>query len=125
MNLIKKSEIDGYDFKIKNVLNGSLNNKGVRCSNKIKSEILRTLNDTLSQMKSNIVYDGYKIDNVEFETRELVCMYELILRHLTETTNILWFMTIEESIATNFQELVYDKQQNVSGNNVLVEKTKN
>ena len=52
-------------------------------------------------------------------------MYELLLRHLTETTNILWFMTIEESIATNFQELVYDKQQNVSGNNVLVEKTKN
>lgn len=125
MNLIKKSEIDGYDFKIKNVLNGSLNNKGVRCSNKIKSEILKSLNDTLSQMKSNIVYDGYKIDNVEFETRELVCMYELLLRHLTETTNILWFMTIEESIATNFQELVYDKQQNVSGNNVLVEKTKN
>ena len=126
MNLIKKSETDGFDFKIKNVLNASLNNKGVRCSNKIKSEILKFLNDTLSQKGiTTVLYDGYKIDGVEFETRELVCMYELLLRHFTETTELLWFMNMENSIATNFQELVYDRKESASGNNILIEKTKN
>ena len=125
MGLIKLNESNGYDFKIKNILNSSLANKGVRCINKIKSEILSFLNDTLISIENKTIYDGYKIDKVEFETRELVCLYELLLRHLNETTEQTWFLTMEECTESAFQNTVFEKKKDASGKNILVEKTKN
>ena len=126
MGLVGKTESAGFDFKIKNVLNPSFNNKGEICSNKIKSKLLSALNDTLVSIPSEFVYDGYTIKGVEFETREFVCLYELLLRHLDFTTNVLWFMTMEEVIECNFPNLIYIvKRDDNLGGNILVEKPKN
>jgi hypothetical protein len=126
MGLVGKTESSGFDFKIKNVLNPSFNNKGEICSNKIKSKLLSALNDTLVSIPSEFVYDGYTIKGVEFETREIVCLYELLLRHLDFTTNLLWFMTMEEVIECNFPNLIYIvKRDDNLGGNILVEKPKN
>ena len=125
MGLIKLNESNGYDFKIKNILNSSLANKGVRCINKIKSEILSFLSDTLISIENKTIYDGYKIDNVEFETRELVCLYELLLRHLNETTEQTWFLSMEQSTESSFQNTVFEKKKDANGKNILMEKTKN
>lgn len=126
MGLAGKTEHDGFDFKIKNVLNPSFNNKGEICSNKIKSKLLSALNDTLVSIPSEFVYDGYTIKGIEFETREFVCLYELLLRHLDATTDLLWFMSMEEVVECNFPNLVYVVKRNGNlGDNILVEKPKN
>jgi len=126
MGLAGKTENDGFDFKIKNVLNPSFNNKGEVCANKIKSKLLAVFNDTLVSIPSEFVYDGYSIKGVEFESREFVCLYELLLRHLDATTNQLWFMSMEEVAECNFPNLVYIVKRNGHlGDKILVEKPKN
>ena len=123
-------EVDGYSFKLKNLLQ-IRNNLGASCdqgSREVTLDSLKSVKKYLGkeEEKYTIVADNIYVTVEEKEiriTKHHICLiFELFLRHIK--TDV-WFLTPEESIQTDITHLSI--QTNKVGNDVvydLVEKNK-
>ena len=119
MAILKNSEIDGYGFKNKNVLQ-TRNALGATCEQANRDMIINKLSILLDIMgiptiQVEMVYDLVKNTDllyVPINDRSLrinkhhVCMiYELLLRHLSRKENLPWFLDLEESVESDIIHL--------------------
>jgi predicted ferric reductase len=93
--------------KYKNILNARLGKQsGARCTDmELNKTIIPRLNHVLNYLKiKTIKYEKYNIQ------KNIYCLlYEMILRHTTTINpNEVWFLSPEESIYSDIQNLSFD-----------------
>ena len=130
MSILKNSEIDGYGFKNKNVLQ-TRNALGATCEQANRDMIINKLSILLDIMgiptsQVEMVYDLVKNTDllyVPIKDRSLrinkhhVCMvFELLLRHFSRKENLPWFLDLEESLETDIIHLSIGKSVVASQN---------
>ena len=119
MGILKNSEIDGYGFKNKNVLQ-TRNALGATCEQANRDMIINKLSILLDIMgiptsQVEMVYDLVKNTDllyVPIKDRSLrinkhhVCLiFELLLRHFSRKEKLPWFLDLEESLETDIIHL--------------------
>ena len=114
IGLLQKEEAqEGYGFKIKNVLH-LRNGFGARCDQCKKKELIEKVNDFMQFTGDQATpYTNLSVfQNIySIQQTHLCIIYELLLRHFTETSKQAWFLSPEESIESDMLHLViYNKE---------------
>ena len=119
MAILKNSEIDGYGFKNKNVLQ-TRNALGATCEQANRDMIINKLSILLDIMgiptthvemvydlvkNTDLLYVPIKDRSLRINKHHVCLVYELLLRHFSRKENLPWFLDLEESLETDIIHL--------------------
>ena len=116
---------ENMEFKIKNLLN-SRQNVGAACYPTNKKKFIDKINDLMDMLKrpSTEKYSDDPVFTTNIVERQNLCLvYEFLLRYFTEETKQIWFLNVEQSVATKIDAFVAIPQT-IMGNTKYIFKDK-
>jgi len=116
---------ENMEFKIKNLLN-SRQNVGAACYQTNKKKLIDKINDLIDILKrpNSEKYSDDPVFTTNIIERQNLCLvYEFLLRYFTEETKRIWFLNVEQSVATKIDTFVAIPQT-IMGNTKYVFKDK-
>ena len=102
-----------YEFKTKDLLQGR-NSKGARCIQEPKPTNIKRINELLGYLdKPNTEYysDETQFEGFNIYKQVLCVVFEVLLRHHTNSSGETWFLNYQESLYIHPSLLVYDKEK--------------